>query len=96
METPISWQAEARRLRATGKTSAEIAAKLGKSLSTVKEALRGTRRTPLAVLGAGRAGLAAPHAKRVIRVILDEQTLGSAAVAVRRRRDRPGGADAKD
>ena len=32
-------------------------------------------------LGAGRAKLSAPHAKRVVRVILDERVLGSAAEA---------------
>ena len=30
-------------------------------------------------LGAGRAGLAAPHAPRTIRVVLDERVLGSPA-----------------
>jgi hypothetical protein len=44
MQTPISWQAEARRMRAQGKASGEIAALLGKTGSAVREVLRGTRR----------------------------------------------------
>lgn len=35
-------QAEARRMRARGKTSDEIAAQLGKIVSTIREVLRGT------------------------------------------------------
>jgi len=39
METPISWQAEARRMRAQGNTSDEIAALLGTTVTAVRKAL---------------------------------------------------------
>ncbi len=84
METPIgsgSWDAEARRLRAKGKTSAEIAALLQQDPSAVREALRWNRRDdPPAVFGAG-ATLVEPHVTRVPRVVLDRQALQAAAVA---------------
>jgi hypothetical protein len=51
MQTPIgsgSWQGEARRVRAQGKTSAEIAALLDKAPSIIREALGGTPRPPIA------------------------------------------------
>ena len=77
MKTPIysssrgSWQAEARRMRAQGKAADEIAALIGQTAAAVREALRGTRRTPLAVLGAGRAKLPEPHIPRTPRAPLD-------------------------
>ena len=80
METPTGWDAEARRMRAQGKTSAEIAALLQQSPSAVREVLRGTRRLPPEVLGAGRSFIE-PHAPRVPRAILDQTGLQSAAQA---------------
>jgi predicted transcriptional regulator len=85
METPIDWQAEARRMRARGRTSDEIAAQLGKTVSTIREVLRGTRQLATAgddarSLGAG-AKLVEPHAPRTLRVILDEGALTAAAAA---------------
>jgi hypothetical protein len=79
MKQPTDWQAEARRLRAKGMASAEIAALVGKAVPEVREALRGTRRTRLAVLGAGRAEIPEPHVARTSRVILDRQALPFAA-----------------
>ncbi len=90
MQTPIgsgsfasaseSWDAEARKLRAQGKTADEIAAQLGQARSTVLDALRGTPRPPPEILGAG-AQLVAPHVPRVPRVILDQGALKAAAAA---------------
>ena len=82
MGTPISsgsgsWQAEARRMRAQGKASDEIAALIGKTVSAVRAVLRGTPRPPAGVLGAG-ARLVEPHAPRTPRVILDQDTVRSA------------------
>jgi hypothetical protein len=84
METPINWQGEARKMRAQGKSSDEIAAQLGKARSTVIEALRGTPRPPPAAgdarsLGAGRAEDTVAHVTRTPRTILDRQALPSAA-----------------
>jgi transcriptional regulator with XRE-family HTH domain len=78
METPIVWQAEARRMRARGKSSDEIAAQLGKTVSTIREVLRGTRRPPPETLGAA-AGFTATHTPRTPRVILDQDMVRSAA-----------------
>jgi hypothetical protein len=85
MQTPIDWQAEARRMRAQGKTSVEIAALLGEAPSAVREALRGTR-LPAAAgddakpLGAG-ATLIERRVPRTPRVILDQVALTAAARA---------------
>jgi hypothetical protein len=82
-----NWQAEARRLRAQGKTADEIAALLQQDPSAVREALRGTPSPePFGAkpLGAGRAKLAAPHAPRVPRVTLDRTVLQAAALAFAR------------
>ena len=79
MQTPINWQGEARKMRAQGKSSDEIAMALGQTPEAVREALRGTRRTRLAVLGAGRAEIPEPHVARVPRVVLDRQALPFAA-----------------
>ena len=78
METPIDWQAEARRMRAQGKTSDEIAALLGQAVPTVREVLRGTPRPPPETLRAG-AGFTATHTPRTPRVILDQDMVRSAA-----------------
>jgi hypothetical protein len=88
METPISWQAEARRMRAQGKASDEIAALLSKPPSAVREVLRGTRQLATAgddarSLGAG-AKLVEPHKPRVPRVTLDQAVLQAAALAFAR------------
>jgi hypothetical protein len=80
MEPPVDWQAEVRRLRAQGKSSDEIAMALDKSPSAVREALRGTRRTPLAALGAGQSMVKA-HVPRVPRAPLDRAVLQTAALA---------------
>ena len=80
METPIDWQAEARRLRAKGKTSAEIAALLDQTVAAVREALRWSRREPPDVFGAG-AALVEPHVPRTPRVVLDRAALPAAAAA---------------
>ena len=80
METPINWDAEARRLRAQGNGVAEIAALLGQEPAAVREALRGTRRSPPVVLGAGQK-LVEPHVPRVPRVVLDRAGLKTAALA---------------
>ena len=79
MQTPVDWRASALRMRARGKAACQIAAELGKSVDAVREALRGTRRTRLAVLGAGRAEIPEPHVARVPRVVLDRQALPFAA-----------------
>ena len=60
MQTPIGWDAAARRMRAQGKASDEIAMALGQTVAAVRVALRGTRRTPLAALGAGQAKAPCP------------------------------------
>jgi hypothetical protein len=39
MQTPISWQAEARRMRAQGKAAHEIARALGTTVTAVRKAL---------------------------------------------------------
>ena len=70
MGEPTGWQCEARQLRAQGHGANEIAALDGQPRSAVREVLRGTRRPPAAVLGAG-AKLVEPHAPRVPRVTLD-------------------------
>ena len=62
------------------KTSYEIAARLRKAVSAVREVLRGTRRPPPAFLGAGR-WLVEPHKPRVPRVTLDQAVLQAAAMA---------------
>jgi hypothetical protein len=80
IEPPIGWDAEAGRLRAQGKTSAEIAALTGKDASAVREVLRGTPRPPSEVFGA-RQSLVEPHVPRVPRTILDRQALQAAAMA---------------
>jgi hypothetical protein len=64
METLVDWHGEVRRLRAQGKAADEIAALLHQDASAVREALRGTRRTRLAVLGAGQS-MVEPHMTRV-------------------------------
>ena len=79
MQTPIDWQAEARRMRAQGKTSAEIAMALGQAPSTVRTALLGTpRSSPPETLGAG-AQYTAPHVPRTPRPILNQDMVRSAA-----------------
>jgi hypothetical protein len=76
-----SWQAQARKMRAKGKTADEIAAELGQAPEAVREALRWTRQDdPPAVFGAG-ATLIEPHVRRVPRTILDRQALPAAAAA---------------
>ena len=75
----IDWQAEARRMRAQGKASDEIAALLSKPPSAVREVLRGTPRPPPETLGARQAELAATHTPRTPRVILDQDMVRSAA-----------------
>jgi hypothetical protein len=81
MQTPINWQAEARRMRAQGHDASKIAALLGQTVSAVRLCLRGTRRGPPAVLGAGTR-LVEPHVPRVPRVTLDQSALQAAAPAV--------------
>lgn len=83
MQDPIAWDAEARKLRATGKTAAEIAALIGKEPSAIKEVLRGTPRPPPEVLGAGRS-LVEPHVPRTPRVIVDQAVVQAAALAFAR------------
>jgi hypothetical protein len=94
METPIDWQREARKMRAQGKSSDEIAALVGQTVPAVREVLRGTRRTRLAVLGAGRAEIPEPHVARTPRVVLDRQAVPFAAAEFAAGTDRPGGAHA--
>ena len=84
MQTPIGWDAAARRMRSQGKTVHEIAALLGQAPSAVRNALRGTRRPPPEVLGAGRS-FVEPHAPRVPRAILDLAVLAGRGDGVRRR-----------
>ncbi len=80
MQDPVDWRAQALRLRARGHDAGEIAALLGQAPREVLEALRGTRRTPLAALGAG-ASMVEPHVSRVPRPPLDRTVLQSAALA---------------
>ena len=79
METPIDWQGEARKMRAQGKSSDEIAALVGQTVPAVRDVLRGTRRTRWAVLGAGRAEIPEPYVARTPRVVLDRQAVPFAA-----------------
>ena len=79
MQSPVSWQREARQMRAQGHDTSKIAIALDKSASTVREALRGLRRGP-AGLGAG-ANLVEPHIARTPRVVLNQAALMAAATA---------------
>ena len=89
METQVgssSWQAEARKLRAQGKATDEIAALIGQPRSDVRTALRGMPRPPATVgdeakpLGLGRSFIE-PHAPRVPRIVLDRAALKAATAA---------------
>jgi hypothetical protein len=79
MKAPIDWQAQARQLRAKGKSSDEIAVVLHQGPSVVREVLKGTPRPPAETLGARQAELASRHAPRTPRTILDRLALPSAA-----------------
>ena len=56
MQTPVSWDAEARRLRAQGHDASEIAARLDKAPEAIRGALRGiaVRRRRLFLARGGR------------------------------------------
>jgi hypothetical protein len=80
----MGWDAEARRLRAQGHDTGEIATKLGQAPEVIRAALRGIARPEAeAVFGAGQT-LVERHTPRVPRVTLDRQALPSGAAAFAR------------